>query len=110
MPSREFARTLNELCNQCLVANALLRRAQARSPHDGAQVVDRGGKVLINNNIIELGAMADLVPRRLEAPRYRCFVILAAPVQALLEQSERRWKYEDVDRRWDQAAHLRRAL
>ena len=51
------------------MADALLRRAQARSPHDGAQVVDRKGKVLINNNIIELGAMTDLVPRRLEAAR-----------------------------------------
>ena len=79
---------LNKLCNQCLVSNALLRCAQVRCPHDSAQVVDSGGKVLINNNIIELGAMTDLIPRRLEAPRYRRLVVLATPMQALFQQCE----------------------
>src|SRR5689334_14342233 len=110
VPGSEVAGTLNKLCNQSTVADALLRRTQARSPHDGAQVVDRGGKVLINNNIIELGAMTDLVARGFEAPGYRRLVILAAPVQPLLEQRERRRQDEDVDRRRDQAAHLGRAL
>ena len=63
VPSLCAQGTLNELRDQCLVADALLRGAQTRCAHDCTQVVDRSGKVLINNNIIELGAMTDLVPR-----------------------------------------------
>ena len=74
--------------------NALLRRAQPRGPHDRSEVVYGRGKVLINNNIIELIAVAHFFACGVEPARDRRRVVLPAMHKARRERIER---LTDVD-------------
>src|SRR5215831_2855506 len=99
-----------KLREQPFVAYALGGAAQPGRAHDRAQIVHGGSKVLINNNIIELPAVAHLLARGVQPARDRGFVVLPAPAQPLLEGSERRRQDEDVHRIGDQLAYLGGAL
>ena len=92
------------------MAHHLPRSGQSSRAHDRAQVVDCSCKVLIHNNIIEVGAVAHFFPCGVEAPQDHLGRILAALFEPLAQKGERGRQDEDVDGRRHQPAHLCRAL
>src|SRR4051794_8476947 len=92
------------------VARALLGRAEPGCPHDCHEIVDRYVKLLINNNIIEVGQVAYFLLRGVEATRDDGRGILPSPFQSLPQKLERRRQDENVHGRGNQASDLRCAL
>src|SRR5439155_10288019 len=104
---RAMALHSGQLSNQRPMSGTLLRATQPRRPHDSGQVVDGRSKLLINNNIIELAAVAHFLARRVEPALDGLGIVLAPPQEALPEQGDRRRQDEDVDRLRNEFSHLR---
>src|SRR6266581_206332 len=91
---------------------ALAGKHQSGCAHDRCKVPPGFFKLLVYNNIVELGDVTDFLARVAQAPLDRFFRVLSPPAQPPLELLEDRGRRNDEDahRVGKRLAHLPRAL
>ncbi len=76
---------------------ALAGKLQSGCAHDRRKVPPGFFKLLVYNNIVELGDVTDFLPGVAQSPLDRFFAVLSPPAQPVLELLEDRGRRNDED-------------